>query len=164
MKMIVLLAVLSTVLYTSSAHANEFDIVAAGCIPDGTPLFNKGSTMASGNWTIANGTLGWASTANETGGLQFACGIQVTITATSHLWIHTNTPSGTSICVTYAKYTKNTGGSDGWGTGVVTTCSSDTIVSISDTYDPTTYIYLLEVSIDRGATNQFPVFYYATVW
>lgn len=94
------------------------------------------------------------------------CPIPISISAPTKLELLSTTPGTSTVLATYDKLTK---GSNSWtilatakATGAGTTPSTTT-ATITDTYDPSNFIYYVEVDLSRRSTADNPTLYLVTV-
>jgi hypothetical protein len=162
-------AVLLIGVVSDTARANEFDVVAASCVPDSTPILNPPNytNLTNGEYVTSSGQLGWQG--SGTGTLQFNCMIPVTITGPANLYI-LGVPDGGSINVEYVGVSKATGTFKDEGpiaTATITgsgTSPISALTSFSDTYDITSYVYYVQVAISRSSATQSPSFFLASLY
>ena len=156
-------------LFARTASANEFDVTGNTCMADRATIQsdNHNTQFGGDPW------IGWNS--NRSGTIVCHAQIPVDITGPSHLWIMYNNDTSVSstdkVKVLYQKMNKSTGAittiqtadsSSGTNDGNVRTLE----VSVSDSYNASSYVYFLRVELTRASStaNGGQRFIAATLW
>jgi hypothetical protein len=155
-----IVAIWITLASPETTYANQFDAVAASCVPQEDAIKFRRYSISSGR-VQHNGS--------NVDLITMYCPVPIVITAPTHirlLYSDNDTSSSTYVSATYIKVAKATGLS----TAIHTVSSEDNgkgedgVVRVldqtfSDSYSSTNYVYYIEVNIDRGTTLNTARFY-----
>jgi hypothetical protein len=150
---------------STSAHAIEFNALAATCVPGANALYNNTYfTTASGS-VRQSGALG-------TGIADFYCAIPQETAAPSHVYLLYSSTENTTTTYVQAQYIrmhKTTGAITVIATASSRNGANNGLITFreqlfSASYDPANYAYYVRVDLRRRNTLQAVEFYQVTVW
>jgi hypothetical protein len=164
MRAILLLCLVTAFVEPRTAEAaGDFDAVAASCMPD--------ASIRPTLYLTTAGTVMHKPT--TTGLITLFCPITKPINAPAHLELlyfsTENTPT-TFVKATYIKQSKSNGVISNLAIATSMAGANDdqsphiVTANISDSYNPSSYVYYVRIDLRRRDTNQFAIAYKVTVY